>query len=139
MRSKSKDYEEKRITDNQKILGFPQKMLHWFIYVLLGSVVLTAVGQLFGLPSAVANIENRVDVLEIVAKENKRVSQELLKAMNDQNLINNDMLKGVQNISKQTERTNKLLTDINTTQSKLISKSVEQEVRVTNLERQAYK
>jgi len=135
----SDDKKEKKGYDNQKILGFPQKMLHWFIYVLLGSVVLTAVSQLFGLPSAVANNKNRIDVLERVVQENKQISQDLLKAVNHQNVINNDMLKGVQSISKQTERTNKLLKDINETNIKIISKSVEQDVRMSNLERITYK
>jgi len=72
-------------------------------------------------------------------EEIKNQTESLLNAINRQEVINNSMLNGIDNIGKQIETTNKLLTDINKTQSRLISKSVEHDVRVTNLEREEYK
>jgi len=115
-----------------------QSLVRKFIWVV-GVSVMTA--SILGGASAIWTIitlpekvqRNTEAITEIRAQ-----TENLIVAINQQNLINNNISLGIENIVKQAERTNKLLTEINKTQSRLISKSVEQGVRVTNLERETY-
>jgi len=115
-----------------------QSLVRKFIWVV-GVSVMTA--SILGGASAIWTIitlPEKVQRNTEAITEIRTQTENLIIAINQQNLINNNISLGIENIVKQAERTNKLLTEINKTQSKLISKSVEQGVRVTNLERETY-
>jgi len=127
-----------------------QTLIKKTMFVVLGGAILAAIIGSTHIAWVFVNLPDRVAKLEALEKKNEaelaamkdamfKQSQQLLTAIHEQNLINNGVLSGIRNIASRLEQTNKILSGIDETQSKLISKTIKSDEEIKGLKRVVYK